>query len=358
MLLAALALAEPVEVRVLAGALVETQSHGEVDLGVRAGPWSAQLLTDTLDLRASPEGERGRAWAGLRAEGFAAGLMLSPWTGWVPDPARALTASYVGPEAGAVRYLPAGLYAGGAARAQLWAFGALSTTTVPVPPAAVVVGGEALAGLWRPGVAGWARAGVDRVMPLGGEAGWEPRVDGELLLRPRLGIAPRLELRGGWSPGRSDFLAWRVGGSMPYSAPVTGLGWAELWTSAFAAARVGVRVGSPDAAPGSGAGAEPVTVPDDRRVRARGGLLVDAAWVDAPVGGCDPACLECSCAAGPVEAVGFGADLGLRQRRAWLAAEVGTAPVTWDVEERWPLTVLLRVGRDWAPLCREPTGSR
>lgn len=93
-------------------------------------------------------------------------------------------------------------------------------------------------------------------------------------------------------------------------------------------------------------------------MRARGGLVVDAAWVDAPVGECDPTCRECSCAAGPVEVLGLGADLGLRQRRAWLAAEVGTAPVTWEVEERWPFTVLLRVGRDWAPLRAKAAGAR
>lgn len=67
-LLVPIAISAPVELRALAGAQIDSDSHGEFDVGVRSGPWSAELYTDTLDLRWSPAHEHGRSWVAARAE--------------------------------------------------------------------------------------------------------------------------------------------------------------------------------------------------------------------------------------------------------------------------------------------------
>src|SRR4051812_35878039 len=78
------------------GGEINADPHGVGDFGVRKGPFSIQLFTDTLELRYQPESPRGRWWLAARGEALAAGLMLSPWTDGAPDPRRALLASYGG----------------------------------------------------------------------------------------------------------------------------------------------------------------------------------------------------------------------------------------------------------------------
>src|SRR5438270_804899 len=99
--------AEP-EWRATVGGQLDSDSHGILDLGVRNGAFSAQIFTDTLDLRLAPESAGGRLFIVARGEALVAGLLASPWTNGAPDPARSLWASYAGVEGGFVRYLPRG----------------------------------------------------------------------------------------------------------------------------------------------------------------------------------------------------------------------------------------------------------
>src|SRR5262245_906835 len=77
--LAAAASATRWQGRAAAGAEISATSFGIFDVGLRKGPLSLQILTDTLDVRYAPERPRGRHWLALRIETFAAGLMISPW---------------------------------------------------------------------------------------------------------------------------------------------------------------------------------------------------------------------------------------------------------------------------------------
>lgn len=241
------------------GAEVNAESHGAVDVAWRRGPWSVALFTETLDARYAPSWDRGRAWLALRAEGGAAGLMITPWEGGAPAPERALTASYVGPEAGVIAYGPGGLYGGVGSSARLWGFGAMEGTTIEVPPAQVRVVPEVVVGWWRPWLDVSARGGVtyapasdvDAVQPhLAGSASL-PRSDGP--------IWPRLEARAGVASGQDDVSTTRLGGLNPYVVPLAGATWAEFWVEDYAALRAGpsARVG-------------PVT----------SAVVVDAAWFD------------------------------------------------------------------------------
>lgn len=360
LLLLAVATAAPLEARALAGALVEVQSHGEVDLGLRSGPWSATLHTDTLDLRWSPEAARGRATVGLRGEALVAGLMPTPWGPLGPDPDRALFASYVGPDLGAARYLPAGLWVGAGGRAHLWAFGATPTTTVPVPGPHLVAGVHGEAGWWRREASVLLRGGVDGVAPLGepgtdaGAWGLEgpvgeavaPWADAELRWRPRWIVAPRAEARLGTSDGRGAALAYRVGGTMPYGVPLAGHGWARYLARDYVAARLGVYVGSPDAAPGSGVGAEPVDVPADGRPRARLGVYADGVALREAAGRVDP---DDGVRHATVPVGGLAVAGGLRVRRGWVVAEGGWGLGT-GLQGLAATTLMVRAGLDWSPI--------
>src|SRR4051812_45748417 len=88
----------PWEGRAMLGGEVSATSFGILDLGLRKGPLSLQLFTDTLELRYAPNLMHGRYWLAVRAETFAAGLMQSPWRDGAPDPARALNAGYLAAE--------------------------------------------------------------------------------------------------------------------------------------------------------------------------------------------------------------------------------------------------------------------
>ncbi len=243
---AATAGAEPVEWRAGLGAQLDADSHGIADVGVRGGDWSAELLTDTLDLRWRPEGDRGRAWVALRANTFATGLFISPWADGAPDPGAALRSSAVGVESGAVRYLPRGFYAGvqGGLRWQ-W-FGAMPTTTVDVPAGRPVGTADLVLGWWRPDLHMWSRAGADATSALDGDSSSgvriAPHVQVELVVAPDWQLAPVVELRAGAADEQDDVLRTRMGGLNPYVVPVAGAAWAEWWVEDFAAARLGLRL--------------------------------------------------------------------------------------------------------------------
>ncbi len=347
--------ARPIEIRALAGALVEVQTHGEADFGVRRGPWSAELYTDTLDLHWSPDFECGRGWVDVRAEGAVAGLMLTPWSGDAPAPGNALLASAIGPDAGLVRYLPGGFYVGTQASARIWLFGATPTTSVPVPSPHLIAGPAAYVGWWTPAGAVLASGGADLVDALGPEVtdpAWgaagavgapvQPWLTLEAKWHPRWFVSPRLELRIGESQGKGAATAFRIGGGMPYGVPIVGYGWARLWAKDYEAGRVGVYVGSPDAAPGSGVGDEGVNRPADGKPRLRFGAVGDAvSWTAYATG------------ATQVDA-GVGLNGGLRVRRTWAQVEGGYGLLAGQPGLD-AFTFMARVGLDWAPVHKKST---
>lgn len=383
MLLAALALGllvpgalcAPVEIRALAGAQIDSDSHGEVDVGVRSGAWSAEVYTDTIDLRWSPTYERGRSWVAMRAEGFAAGLMITPWLSGGPEPEMAFLAGYAGPEAGWMRYLPAGWYAGLGGGVKVWFFQALEETVLEAPGPTFVGSGDAFLGVSRldVGLSGWLKAGSHFVAPestrywqlptydAGGSGfccgGWytlpvgktvTPYVSGELLWRRPGLVSPRVEVRAGFSDGVGAALATRVGGQMPYVVPLAGAAWGEFWASSYVAGRFGLAVGDGDAGPASGVGAETMSVPDDTRVRMRGMGLVDAVNAASVYETVHP--LEESVAvSGPVSLtqVGFAGRVELRRKQFWLQTEAGWAPWVFRQEGIQNWAIMARVGMDW-----------
>jgi len=215
-------------------AQIDPSPHGVFDVGARRGAFSAQLLTDTLDVRWAPELDRGRWWVAARGEFGAAGLLISPWSDGAPDPSRALTASYGGVEGGGIRYLPRGLYAGGQLAARYYLFSAMDATTAPVPEARLLSTPEGIVGYWQESLQGWVRGGANV-----GPALFSPHVAAEVKARPDWTVAPRVELRAGAGMDQDYLTSTRVGGLNPYVVPLAGAGWAEFWVEDYAAARVG-----------------------------------------------------------------------------------------------------------------------
>jgi hypothetical protein len=345
------AAASPWEFRALAGAGLDANPHGEVDLGLRRGAWSAELFTDTLDLRWQPTLPRGRAWLGLRGQGFAGAMLITPYE--LPA-TRALSLASVAVDGGAMGWLPAGFYAGGGGRASVLSFGPRPDTQVPIPGAHLVAGPFAGLGWWTQVAQAELRVGTDFVAPVtppsaadavaleaafgpqGAVGGpLEPWAEFEARWRSRAFVAPRMELRAGASSGKGAATTFRAGGSMPYQVPLVGYGWSSQWLTAYAAARAGVFVGSADAAPGSGVGAESVAAPSSA-VRGRVGVVADAL-----VGNKLPN------EAGAVE-LGAGLAAGVRWRRAWLVGEGGCAFL--EGTPPGSCAGMVRLGVDWLPV--------
>ena len=237
-LLAATALAAgSPEWRAALGGQFDADPHGIVDVGWRHGPWSVELLTDTVDARWSPEGERGRAWVGLRAQGYAGQMLISPWEDGAPAPEDALLGLQAGPDGGAIRYLPHGLYVGGMGAVRGWAFarrGEQSTAAVPDPT--VVATADALLGWWRESAEATVRLGAD-LMP----GTLAPHAVLRAEARPTWVVAPWVVANGVVAANQGDLLATRVGGLTPYVVPVAGAAWAEWWAEDVAAVRAGPR---------------------------------------------------------------------------------------------------------------------
>lgn len=236
-LLALAGVAHADEWRAAAGGELNADSHGIADFVVRGEDWQAGLLTDTLDGRWTPEGDRGKAWVGLRLAGFAAGLQISPWTDGAPDPGRSLIAGYVGPELGVQRYLGKGVYAGLEGHVRGYAFAAMPDTTRSVPGPRLVARTDAVLGWWTEAAAVKLVPGAH--LAPGAGAVVQPHVLGEARWTPAWTVHPRVELRAGWAQGQDDVTRTRLGGLNPYVVPLAGAAWAEWWVEDYAAARLG-----------------------------------------------------------------------------------------------------------------------
>lgn len=298
--------AEPVEIHAWAGGQADSDGHGDVTVGVRHGPWRADLYTDTLELAWEPAGDAGRAWVKARANAFSAGLMISPWTDGAPDPSRAAWAAYAGGELGALRYLPAGAYLG--ARVGVWAWDVRpqADTTAPVPEDAVIGAGEVVGGVWR--------EGLDVVLTVGGDAepdGLAPRAQLHAEAHGEGLVAPRFGVNAGVAEGQGALTRTRLGGLTPYVVPMAGAAWGEWWVEDYVAARAWLVAGPPSV---------------------RGGVLVDAAWFDGR------------------SAAGFAATAEGRWRRAYGDLKVGWAPWIPRQEGVSRVSVFFRIGLDWAPV--------
>jgi hypothetical protein len=190
--------------------------------------------------------------------------MISPWASGAPVPEAALTAFYAGAEGGRVRYLPGGLYVGIDGQARWWWFGDLDTIDRVVPRGQARGEAAASLGWWSEQGQAWLRAGA-HVAPDAGrialdsplftrEPGAPIRAAGlgatgqpvqpfvQLVAKTRPAgwtVAPRGELRAGWSQGQDAVSRTRLGGLNPYVVPVAGAAWAEFWVDTYAAARLG-----------------------------------------------------------------------------------------------------------------------
>lgn len=232
---------EDTELRWQAAGQVDSAPFGVVDLGVRRGTWSAELLTDTLDLRWSPEGDKGRAWVALRGELGAAALMMGPWTSGAPAPEQGFGASYLGGEAGILGYGRHGLYAGLAGHARRVSFRELPVTEVALPAPSPWLLADVVAGLYRPQGHIWVRAGVQHDA-LGDSV--QPHVHATATATPDFGerLGAVVELRAGTARGQSILTRTRVGGMNPYVVPIAGAGWGEWWAESYAIGRLGPRL--------------------------------------------------------------------------------------------------------------------
>lgn len=300
----------PWQGRAALGAELSATSFGIVDLGLRKGPLSIELLTDTLDIHYSPTLSRGRAWIGLRVESFAAGLMISPWTAGAPDPGRAWNAGYGGLDGGWQRYLPANFYVGVQGGARVYLFWAREGTTVPPPGLTPVFSGEAVLGHYTPTSHVMIRAGADAELDR-----IAPHVVAEATIRPDWVLAPRVEARAGWAMYQDAILRTRLGGLNPYVVPLAGAAWAEFWVENYVALRAGPSLRT--ALPGRGPHSLELAV------------IADLAGFDGQT------------------AVGFGALSTWRYRRLFVNASFGWAP--WI--ERQPgiarIAGFVLFGADW-----------
>ncbi len=298
-------LAGAAEWRWMGGAEINASPFGIVDIGWRSGPWSVQLLTDTLDLRHVRELTRGRAWGAARVELGAAGLLIGPWTDGAPDPTAAMTAGYAGVEGGWQRYLDHGLYAGFEGFARTYWFGAREQTGA-VAEAQRLAMGQVVCGLWRESAQVRLAAGAHLDPPT--DTPLSPHLTLQGRYQPTGAVAPRLEVYAGIAEGQSALSTTRLGGLNPYVVPLAGAGWAEWWVEDYAAARLGPALSGE-----------------------RGSLsaVADAAVFDGQ------------------SAVGFGLLTTLNIKALTLDTDLGYAPWIPRQEDvgRWSVLVLL--GRDW-----------
>ena len=218
----------------LGGAEVNASPHGIANLAYQDGPWSVALITDTLDLRWSPEGQRGRAWLAVRGEVASVGVLNTPWQDGAP--VAGFNGFYAGTEGGAVRYGRDGWYAGAAGMArQVW-FTPGKADPSDVPDNGFWGSAEGLLGRWSPTFHVWMRAGVQH-------DGIGARVQPHAALTATTAFsrtwAPRAEVRAAWADGQSVLTATRVGGLNPYVVPIAGAGWGEWWAESYAAVRLG-----------------------------------------------------------------------------------------------------------------------
>lgn len=315
--LAGAALAGP-EWRGAVGGQLEQASHGILDFGLREGPWSGQLFTDTLDLRWDRSGDRGRVGVGLRAVAFAAGMWITPWEGGAPDPSRAQRATYVGPDLVVQRWLGRGWYAGGEAFARPHFFAPLPGATLEVPDT-FWARADGVLGAWLGEGAVTFRLAAGLDLTASGPVVPSPHATLEVTAAPPGAIVPLFELRAGVASAQDDLTATRLGGMTPYHVPVGGLAWAEHWVEDYVALRVGERLTL-------GAVALPF-----RMDVAAWRLPADTSSGDPPVG----------------SALGLSGGVEVRAGGWFGDLMVGYAPTVRRPEGIWPVPVYLLVGSSW-----------
>lgn len=302
--------AEPSTWRFAAGGQLEASSHGVLDIGWRRGPLSVELLTDTLDLRWSPEDSAGRSWFALRGEAGAAGLVSTVWHEGEPAPERSYLGHYLGFDAGSLRYGPAGLYGGTQVQGRQHLFAALDATTIEVPTPTFLLSTDALLGWWRPFANAWLRAGLDWSSR---EGQLSPHVSMEARTTLTGRLVPRLELRAGAAED-ADTMAWtRLGGLTPYGVPLAGAGWFEFWAEDYAAVRAG---------------------PELQLGPVRAAAVLDAAVFHDPRETTD-------------RAAGLGLLLGARHRRYFGELSGGYAAWVPRADGTSPWSLWFRLGSDW-----------
>ncbi len=234
LLFALTALAGDWEATALVGGEFNRDSHGIVMAGLRSGPVSVVLNTDTLAAVVENEGEHGRWWAQAKGQSGVAGMFLFPWTEGAKDPSMGLSAFTLGADVGAVRYLGHGLYGGGWAGVHYWRFGGTDATVIDVPDARPVLTSRAVVGYWSERLSVDAQGGVSI------DAGeLVPQLSVVVVARTKGFFRPVAELRAGVSSNVTPITATRLGGLNPYVIPLAGAAWAEFRVDDYAVARVG-----------------------------------------------------------------------------------------------------------------------
>lgn len=229
---------EPVvaEWRAAVGGQLETQGHGILDLGWRRGPTSIQLFTDTFDLRTRTEGAHGRTTVGLRAQTFAAGMWITPWSHGAPDLTRAQTGASLGPDLRVERWLWRGTYVAVEGSSRYLVFAPLGDGTLELPDLWWTHGDLVAGGWWNDGrLAIELTGGFDVTTRVAPYVSLVSRIhlDGNLV--------PLLEVRGAVASGQDDIVATRLGGLTPYHVPLAGAAWAEFWVEDYAMTRAGLQ---------------------------------------------------------------------------------------------------------------------
>ncbi len=217
------------------GGQVDSDPHGVVNAGVEKDSFALELVTDTLEVWWRPKHESGRAYLGLRAEGYASQMFISPWTRGGRDRSRAFVVPHLDVAAGFVEYLPAGFYTGLRGAAQGYLFLRRSDdTTADKPEPTFVITPEALLGWWSPTASFELSGGADLR---------DGFVSGRAALhgawRPDWTVGPRVELYAGLADGLDDLTKTRLGGLTPYAIPLAGAAWAEWWVERYAMVRAG-----------------------------------------------------------------------------------------------------------------------
>lgn len=219
---------------VAVGGQFDADSHAIITVVRRQGPWTVGLYTDTVEARADVEGERGRSWAALRAEGFAAGLLISPWEDGAPAPEQALISGYLGADGGTVRYTGRGTWAGVDWRARSFWFLPTQTTTIEVPGWTNIGTVDLVGGWWSKAASIDMRLGLDLRQWLSPHASatarWTPQ---------RRGLRPRVHAQVGWAHRQDRLTLTRLGGLNPYVIPLAGAAWAEFLVEDYAAVQAG-----------------------------------------------------------------------------------------------------------------------
>ena len=218
-----------------AGGQLDSDPHGVLNAGIGTEELALELVTDTLEIWWRPEHATGRAWLGLRAEGYASQLFISPWTRGGKDRSRAFIVPHLGISGGFVEYLGAGFYAGlrGSARGFLFLRRSEETTAAKPDPTFVITP-EAVIGWWSRDASFELSGGGD--LRDGFVSG---RAELRAQWRPSWTFAPRVELFAGAGHLQDDLTKTRLGGLNPYVVPLAGAAWAEWWIERYTALRVG-----------------------------------------------------------------------------------------------------------------------